>query len=79
MNNTVGDKFVVLFIPETAGNVSVPQLKNNIKELFHMSDEKVAALHLAKLGAQLTQLSSEQATYIGVGTEGPYKPEYYRY
>ena len=42
-------------------------------------DEKVAALHLAKLGAQLTQLSSEQATYIGVGTEGPYKPEYYRY
>ena len=42
-------------------------------------DEKVAALHLAKLGAQLTQLSSEQAAYIGVGTEGPYKPEYYRY
>ena len=42
-------------------------------------DEKVAALHLAKLGAQLTQLSAEQATYIGVGTEGPYKPEYYRY
>ena len=42
-------------------------------------DEKVAALHLAKLGAQLTQLSSEQATYIGVGTEGPYKAEYYRY
>jgi len=42
-------------------------------------DEKVAALHLAKLGAQLTQLSSEQAAYIGVGTDGPYKPEYYRY
>jgi adenosylhomocysteinase len=42
-------------------------------------DEKVAALHLAKLGAQLTHLSSEQATYIGVGTDGPYKPEYYRY
>ncbi len=42
-------------------------------------DEKVAALHLAKLGAQLTQLSAEQATYIGVGENGPFKPDYYRY
>ena len=42
-------------------------------------DEKVAALHLDKLGVQLTKLSKEQADYIGVPVEGPYKPEHYRY
>ena len=42
-------------------------------------DEKVARLHLTKLGAALTDLSEEQASYIGVVTEGPYKPEHYRY
>ena len=42
-------------------------------------DEKVAALHLAKLGAQLTELSAEQAAYIGIGQDGPFKAEYYRY
>jgi len=42
-------------------------------------DEEVARLHLAKLGVRLTQLSEEQATYIGVNVNGPYKPEYYRY
>ncbi|NOZ11942.1 MAG: adenosylhomocysteinase [Gammaproteobacteria bacterium] len=42
-------------------------------------DEKVAYLHLNKLGANLTQLSKEQADYIGVKVEGPYKPEHYRY
>lgn len=42
-------------------------------------DEKVAALHLAKVGAQLTQLSKEQADYIGVGVQGPFKPDHYRY
>ncbi|MCH7402667.1 adenosylhomocysteinase [Belliella kenyensis] len=42
-------------------------------------DEKVAALHLAKLGVELDTLSQEQAEYIGVTPEGPYKPEYYRY
>ncbi|PIE72794.1 MAG: adenosylhomocysteinase [Deltaproteobacteria bacterium] len=42
-------------------------------------DEKVARLHLKKIGANLTQLSEEQAKYIGVSTEGPYKPDYYRY
>ncbi|MDP7545763.1 MAG: adenosylhomocysteinase, partial [Alphaproteobacteria bacterium] len=39
----------------------------------------VAALHLEKLGVHLTALSSEQAEYIGVGAQGPFKPEYYRY
>jgi adenosylhomocysteinase len=42
-------------------------------------DEKVAALHLPKLGAKLTQLSAEQADYIGVEQAGPYKAEHYRY
>jgi adenosylhomocysteinase len=42
-------------------------------------DEKVARLHLKKLGAQLTELSGEQAAYIGVDVSGPYKPDTYRY
>jgi adenosylhomocysteinase len=42
-------------------------------------DEKVARLHLDKLGAQLTDLSDEQAAYISVPKEGPYKPDHYRY
>ena len=42
-------------------------------------DEKVARLHLARIGVKLTQLSSEQASYIGVTPEGPFKPEHYRY
>jgi len=42
-------------------------------------DEEVARLHLAKLGVKLTQLTAEQADYIGVAVEGPYKPEHYRY
>ena len=42
-------------------------------------DEKVARLQLAKLGAKLTQLSTEQAKYIGVATDGPFKPDQYRY
>jgi adenosylhomocysteinase len=42
-------------------------------------DEKVARLHLKKLGVNLTQLSDEQSAYIGVSKEGPFKPEHYRY
>ena len=42
-------------------------------------DEKVARLHLAKIGAQLTTLTAEQAAYIGVDINGPFKPEHYRY
>jgi adenosylhomocysteinase len=42
-------------------------------------DEKVARLHLDKLGVKLTKLSEEQAKYIGVPVEGPYKPNHYRY
>jgi adenosylhomocysteinase len=42
-------------------------------------DEKVARLHLAKIGVRLSQLSKEQASYIGVPEQGPYKPDTYRY
>jgi len=42
-------------------------------------DEKVARLQLGKLGARLTELTDEQATYIGVGKQGPYKSDHYRY
>jgi adenosylhomocysteinase len=42
-------------------------------------DEKVARLQLAKLGVKLTQLTDEQANYIGVSKDGPYKPDHYRY
>jgi adenosylhomocysteinase len=42
-------------------------------------DEKVARLHLDALGVKLTELSDEQAAYLGVPAEGPYKPEHYRY
>jgi adenosylhomocysteinase len=42
-------------------------------------DEKVARLHLDRIGAKVTELSDEQAKYIGVEKDGPYKPEHYRY
>ena len=42
-------------------------------------DEKVARLHLDKLGVRLTKLTPEQAAYIGTKVEGPYKPDHYRY
>jgi adenosylhomocysteinase len=42
-------------------------------------DEKVARLHLAALGVRLTELTKEQAGYLGIPVEGPYKPDSYRY
>ncbi len=53
--------------------------KNSVYVLPKHLDEKVALLHLAKIGAKLTRLSQEQAEYIGVTPDGPYKPETYRY
>ena len=52
---------------------------NEVYMLPKHLDEKVARLHLAKIGVELTELSKDQADYIGVKTEGPFKPEYYRY
>lgn len=53
--------------------------KNEVYMLPKHLDEKVAALHLAKLGVELETLSNDQAAYIGVEVQGPFKPEYYRY
>ncbi len=53
--------------------------KNEVYMLPKHLDEKVAALHLARLGVELETLRPEQADYIGVAVEGPFKPEYYRY
>ncbi|WP_425373636.1 adenosylhomocysteinase [Notoacmeibacter ruber] len=55
------------------------QYKNEVYVLPKRLDEHVARLHLGKLGAQLSELSEEQADYIGVTQSGPYKPEHYRY
>ncbi|MCS6855085.1 MAG: adenosylhomocysteinase [Elioraea sp.] len=53
--------------------------ENKVYTLPKKLVEKVAALHLAKIGVKLTKLTPKQATYIGVPVEGPYKPEHYRY
>ena len=53
--------------------------ENKVYMLPKHLDEKVAKLHLEKIGVELTELSEEQAEYIGVEVDGPYKPEYYRY
>ncbi len=53
--------------------------ENKVYMLPKHLDEKVAKLHLAKLGVELDELTEEQAAYIGVKKEGPYKPDYYRY
>merc|ERR1711924_410807 len=53
--------------------------KNDVYLLPKALDEKVAALHIPALGANLTKLSKEQADYIGVKGEGPFKPDTYRY
>ena len=55
------------------------QYKNEVYVLPKHLDEKVARLHLERIGAKLTVLSQEQADYIGVKIEGPYKPDHYRY
>jgi len=63
---------VELFSDPAAYPVGVHTLSKHL-------DEKVARLHLAALGARLTELTKEQASYLGVPVEGPYKPEHYRY
>ncbi len=55
------------------------QYKNEVYVLPKHLDEKVAALHLDKLGVKLTKLSPKQAAYIGVPEQGPFKPDHYRY
>ena len=55
------------------------EYKNEVYTLPKKLDEEVARLHMAKVGVNLTPLSQEQADYIGVPLEGPYKPDHYRY
>jgi len=55
------------------------EYENRVYVLPKHLDEKVAALHLEKLGVKLTTLSKKQAAYIGVPAEGPFKPDHYRY
>jgi len=59
--------------------IHTDQYKNEVYMLPKHLDEKVARLHLAKIGVELEVLDEEQAKYIGVDVQGPYKPEYYRY
>ena len=58
---------------------STQQYKNEVYMLPKHLDEKVARLHLEKIGVKLTEMSQEQADYIGVSPQGPFKPEHYRY
>jgi adenosylhomocysteinase len=62
---------------ELWGNVG--KYENKVYVLPKHLDEKVAALHLAKLGVKLTKLTTQQATYLGLDNAGPYKPDHYRY
>jgi adenosylhomocysteinase len=55
------------------------QYANKVYTLPKKLDEKVARLHLAKLGAKLTELSPKQSDYLGIGEAGPFKPDHYRY
>jgi len=55
------------------------EYKNDVYILPKHLDEKVARLHLERIGVKLTKLAKDQAEYIGVTTEGPFKPEHYRY
>ena len=70
------------FTNQTIAQIDIrnnPDRKVGVYRLSKELDEEVARLHLGKLGAKLTQLTEEQADYIGVPVEGPYKPDHYRY
>ena len=70
------------FTNQTIAQIDIqknPDRKISVYRLDKKLDEEVALLHLDKLGAKLTKLSQEQADYIGVPIDGPYKPEHYRY
>src|ERR1700752_4518265 len=55
------------------------QYENKVYVLPKLLDEKVARLHLSKIGVQLEELTDEQSAYLGITKEGPFKPEHYRY
>ncbi|SDT42103.1 adenosylhomocysteinase [Maribacter dokdonensis] len=71
------------FTNQTLAQIELWKNSENYKNVVYMLpkhlDEKVAKLHLSRLGAELTELKKDQADYIGVTVEGPFKPDYYRY
>lgn len=86
LGNATGHPSFVMsasFTNQTLAQIALHENKgeygNEVYTLPKHLDEKVARLHLEKLGVELTELSNEQADYIGVTTEGPFKPEHYRY
>ena len=86
LGNATGHPSFVMsasFTNQTLAQIALHENKgeygNEVYTLPKHLDEKVARLHLEKLGVELTALSDEQADYIGVTTEGPFKPEHYRY
>jgi adenosylhomocysteinase len=60
-------------------NSTEGEYENKVYTLPKKLDEEVARLHLQKIGASLTTMRQDQADYIGVPVEGPYKPDHYRY
>lgn len=86
LGNATGHPSFVMsasFTNQTLAQIALHENKgeygNDVYTLPKHLDEKVARLHLAKLGVELTDLSKEQADYIGVTQQGPFKPEHYRY
>ena len=76
------DKIRVLLLEgvnDAAAELFVAAGYRNLERLPKALDEEVARLHLEKIGVKLTKLTAEQAAYLGVPVEGPYKPEHYRY
>src|SRR5665213_141161 len=86
LGNATGHPSFVMSASFTNQTLAQIELWTNAKAYQHKVytlpkrlDEKVARLHLAKLGVHLTELSDEQASYIGVPQDGPFKPDHYRY
>ena len=86
LGNATGHPSFVMsasFSNQTLAQIELWTNGKNLEHKVHVLpkhlDEKVAALHLAKLGAKLTQLTKPQADYIGVSQYGPFKSEHYRY
>jgi adenosylhomocysteinase len=86
LGNATGHPSFVMSASFTNQTLAQIELWTNRKAYQHQVytlpkklDEKVAMLHLGKLGAKLTQLSAEQAEYISVPSQGPFKPDHYRY
>jgi adenosylhomocysteinase len=59
--------------------VNTDKYENKVYVLPKFLDEKVARLHLKKIGVELDELTKDQSDYLGIPVEGPFKPEYYRY